>query len=81
MFVIAIEVKQNIQKYLLNNKERVHEELHEVLGDTKRSITMADLSELKYLECCIKEALRLYPSVPLMGRTLSEDIDLRKFFC
>ena len=80
IFLIEYVVKQRFKKKinLQNNKERVHEELREVLGDSKRSITMADLSELKYLECCIKEALRLYPSVPLMGRTLSEDTDLRK---
>lgn len=34
---------------------------------------MADLNELKYLECCIKEALRIYPSVPLFARQLMED--------
>ena len=34
---------------------------------------MDDIKDMKYLECCIKEALRLFPSVPLFGRTLTED--------
>jgi len=54
-------------------QERVQEELYRVFGDSDRSATMADLRELKYLECCIKEALRLFPSVPFLGRHLKED--------
>lgn len=44
--------------------------------DTDRPITSGDLSELKYLECCIKEALRLFPSVPFLGRELTEDASI-----
>lgn len=39
---------------------------------------MDDLSKLTYLEWCIKEALRIYPSVPWYGRALSRDTEFGK---
>ncbi|XP_077506301.1 cytochrome P450 4V2-like [Amblyomma americanum] len=54
---------------------KVHAELDEVFGsDCDRDVTKADVYRLKYLECCIKETLRLYPSIPLIGRHLEEDL-------
>jgi cytochrome P450 len=50
------------------------EEIDGILGPgTELSLTMKDLNEMKYLECCIKESLRLYPSVPVIGRQIKED--------
>ena len=51
----------------------MYEELHGIFGDSDRPCTMADLREMKLTENCIKEALRLFPSVPFMGRELREE--------
>nr|QST15030.1 CYP4C33-like protein 1 [Diaphanosoma celebensis] len=60
-------------------QKEVDDELSRVFGDSDRPVSMTDLSELKYLECCIKEALRLYPSVPILARTLNEDAKMHDY--
>jgi cytochrome P450 len=52
----------------------VTEELDLVFGDSDRPVTSQDLTQLKYLECCIKETLRLYPPLPVIARRLTEDV-------
>jgi cytochrome P450 family 4 len=56
---------------------KVHEELDRIFeGDRTRPITTKDMAEMKYLEMCIKEALRLFPSVPYFSRTTTTDLVL-----
>ncbi|XP_063924854.1 cytochrome P450 4C1-like [Zophobas morio] len=50
----------------------VLDEILSVLGPTKVP-TYDDLQELKYTERCIKETLRLFPSVPLISRYAGEE--------
>ncbi|CAH2108027.1 unnamed protein product [Euphydryas editha] len=57
-------------------QDKIYEEICQVLGDSDRSPTTDDLSQMKYLECCIKESLRLYPSAPIIIRHLREEIVL-----
>lgn len=45
----------------------------EVLGDLHGS-PFNQLHELKYLEMCIKESLRIYPSVPFISRLAGEGV-------
>ncbi|XP_053682550.1 cytochrome P450 4c3-like [Sabethes cyaneus] len=56
-------------------QERLFEEIDSVMGqDRDRSPNMSELNEMKYLDCCIKEALRLFPSIPIIARNLTEDV-------
>jgi cytochrome P450 len=57
-------------------QKRIDEEMKTVFGDSNRDATMNDMAELKYTERCIKETLRLYPSVPFFERHVREDIKL-----
>ncbi|XP_046392776.1 cytochrome P450 4c3 isoform X2 [Ischnura elegans] len=57
-------------------QDKVMEELDGIFGDDDRKIKMKDLQDMQYLECCIKDALRLYPSVPLIARQLKEDAEI-----
>ena len=52
-------------------QHRLYEELETALGQMK-SLTLQDLQDMKYMDAVIKESLRLYPSVPLVGRNVDK---------
>jgi cytochrome P450 family 4 len=64
--------------YALANHPKIQktvlEEQRELFGDEKDpTIAYQELQDMKYLELVIKETLRLYPSVPVIGRYTQED--------
>ncbi|KAM6150090.1 cytochrome P450 4V2 [Erethizon dorsatum] len=70
----------NWSLYLLGSypevQKKVDNELDEVFGKSDHPVTLEDLKKLKYLDCVIKETLRIFPPVPLFARRLSEDCEV-----
>ncbi|XP_014206462.1 cytochrome P450 4C1-like [Copidosoma floridanum] len=54
-------------------------EINEVFNKSSGKVKMEDLQQLQYLERCIKESLRLYPSVPFISRSITEDLHLKNY--
>ncbi|XP_021482293.1 cytochrome P450 4A14-like [Meriones unguiculatus] len=55
------------------HQQRCREEVQSILGD-ETSITWEHLDKMSYTTMCIKEALRLYPTVPGVSRELSTPV-------
>ncbi|KOC65199.1 Cytochrome P450 4C1 [Habropoda laboriosa] len=54
-------------------------EVTTVLNENGNKMTMAVLQKFTYLDRCIKETLRLYPSVPFISRAPETDVQLSSF--
>lgn len=72
MFLYCMATHPQYQKLL-------QEELDEVFGDSDRECTTNDASKMKYLECCIKESMRLYTTVPNIARKISEEVEINGY--
>jgi cytochrome P450 len=57
---------------------RVRKEIDEILG-TRTTITNEDLVKMNYTNCVYKEALRLWPPIPEIGRTLESDMNINGY--
>ncbi|HYU60772.1 MAG TPA: cytochrome P450, partial [Solirubrobacterales bacterium] len=54
--------------------EQVLREVDEAERTDEGALTAFGISDLDYLEACIEEAMRLYPTTPLLSRETLEDV-------
>lgn len=59
------------------HQDLIYRELESIFGaDRDRPVTSDDLKQMKYMECCLKESQRLYPSVPFITRNCEQDVTI-----
>lgn len=66
----------NLKDDLDVDENKVIQELDDIFGDSDRPATFQDTLEMKYLERCLMETLRMYPPVPIIARSLKQDLKL-----
>lgn len=59
-------------------KDKVYDEIYQVMGDGDQTVTIEDTVKFVYLEQCIRETLRLYPVGPIILRRLLDDVKISK---
>ncbi|VVC26884.1 Cytochrome P450,Cytochrome P450, E-class, group IV,Cytochrome P450, conserved site [Cinara cedri] len=65
---LMLAIHQDVQ-------DEVYDELYNVVGDDiERNLTPEDMAKLVYMEQVLKETLRMYPTISVFTRQLSEDI-------
>ncbi|XP_071647081.1 cytochrome P450 4C1-like isoform X2 [Temnothorax longispinosus] len=72
-FILALLAEHN------DIQDRVRNEVDTALRENEQKYTIKLLQDLSYLERCIKEALRLYPSVYMLSRITAEDVKLQSY--
>ncbi|XVE68310.1 hypothetical protein DITRI_Ditri09bG0057300 [Diplodiscus trichospermus] len=82
MFVAGTETTSATTEWLMaellknpNVMKKVQEEVRNVVGK-KSKLDVNDINQMKYLNCVIKETLRLHPAVPLVLRATTASAKL-----
>ncbi|XP_050451715.1 cytochrome P450 4C1-like [Cataglyphis hispanica] len=60
-------------------QERVRTEVNIVMQENEGTLTIRSMQNLLYLDRCLKETLRLYPSVFFISRFTAEDVKLQSY--
>jgi len=73
--------------FLLGHHPEIQEKVYQEIDylwkrdsvEEAKLLSANQLRELKFLEACIKESLRLFPSVPFIGRVAATDIEYENY--
>lgn len=57
-------------------QDKCYEEISSVLPNKEDDLSYDDLSKLDYVERCLKETMRLFPTVPVVARKVDKDFQL-----
>lgn len=70
--LVLLSLHQDVQ-------QRCFEELQQ-LSDNDKELSAFDYNNFTYLECVIKESMRLFPPIPMIARTCTENCVLNGLF-
>lgn len=57
-------------------QDKVVNELKSVFSSKMEEVDNESIKNLNYLECVIKESMRLFPVAPIIGRKLTSDLKI-----
>lgn len=57
-------------------QDKCYEEIRSVLPNKEDELSYDDLSKLDYVERCLKETMRLFPTVPVVARKVDINFNL-----
>lgn len=60
-------------------QDKVIEELRQIIPNQQTPVTREDLNKMHYLDTCIQEELRLFPSVPLTVRKNKKVLPIQNY--
>ncbi|XP_034479671.1 cytochrome P450 4p1-like [Drosophila innubila] len=59
-----------------DKQELCFQEISELIDDDFSNLDINQISKLKYLDCFVKETMRMFPSVPMLGRQTVRETQL-----
>lgn len=61
------------------HQEKVFEELSKIMPNPDLDLTPIHINKMVYLDQCLREAQRLFPTVPLIGRAANETVNINGY--